>query len=211
MRGIGRPREADRSRGSRFRDRCAKRSRLDAVSPYVLAELAGFPSPLTACRESRSAEKVDDAATGAGVTVVGVVAGVTVPAVAITVSWPVRHRLGRPAGTVARRTAFHLAGMPGLAGMRSRFAVPLGRSVEVGVQSRPIGPGPPGDLARPDEGQVSRMTGGPPRPGSGMEYRTRRSHLWRHRVARNFALPHALDATYGSSAMNPWRPHELSP
>ena len=204
MRGIGRPREADRSRGSRFRDRCAKRSRLDAVSPYVLAELAGFPSPLTACRESRSAEEVNDAATGAVVTVVRVVAGVTVPTVAITVSWPVRHRLGRPAGIVARRTASHLAGMPGCwdarsAGMRNRFAVPLGRSVEVGVQSRP------------DEGQVSNMTGGPSRPGSGMEYRTRRSHLWGHRVARNFDLPHALDATYGSSAMNPWRPHELSP
>jgi hypothetical protein len=199
MRGIGRPREADRSRGSRFRDRYAKRSRLDAVSPYVLAELAGFPSPLTACRESRSAEEVDDAATGAVVTVVRVVARVTVPTVAITVSWPVRHRLGRPAGIVARRTASHLAGMPGLAGMRSRFAVSLGRSVEVGVQSRP------------DEGQVSRMTGGPSRPRSGMEYRTRRSHLWPHRVARNFDLPHALDATYGGSAMNPWRPHELSP
>jgi len=127
MRGIGRPREADRSRGSRFRDRYAKRSRLDAVSPYVLAELAGFPSPLTACRESRSAEEVDDAATGAVVTVVRVVARVTVPTVAITVSWPVRHRLGRPAGIVARRTASHLAGMPGLAGMRSRFAVSLGR------------------------------------------------------------------------------------
>jgi hypothetical protein len=155
---------------------------------------------------------VDDAATGAVVTVARVVAGVTVPTVAVTVSWPVRHRLGRPAGIVARRTASHLAGMPGLAGMyRSRFAVPLGRSVEVGVQSRPIGPGPSGDLARPDEGQVSRMTGGPSRPGSGMEYRTRRSRLWRHRVARNFALPHALDGTYGSSAMNPWRPHELSP
>ncbi len=138
---------------------------------------------------------MDDAATGAVVTVDRVVAGETVPTVAITVSCPVRRRLGRPAGIVARRTASHLAGMRGLAGMRSRFAVPLGRSVEVGVQSRPIGPGPSEEVARPDEDQVSRMTGGPSRPGSGMEYRTRRSHLRRHRVARNFALPHALDAT----------------
>lgn len=149
-------------------------------------------------------EEVDDAAARAAITVVRMVAGTTVPTVAVGISWAICHDHGWCLGVFAARSPPRLTWMP-----RGCHVAPLGRRIEVGVHFGPVQPGQHRDMARTNQGEVCRMSGGPSRLGSGMEYRTGWSCVRLHPLSRSFVLSHVGDGTQPSSVMNPWIPHEL--